>query len=141
MQLWITISKPPLTLPTSAGFRSLAAIVKKDSKLAHDACQTIRKSGIGHAASKEIAMEIEEKLRRLVLFAKHRYTTQRPLAYAQATLDKLEMIEDWFRSRMDQSSSRMDQSIGMLPQQSLLMTLTVRLPSSSRLRSRASKPS
>ena len=88
----------------AAGFTNLTALVKKPDTFAHQACQTVRKSSTGQAASKDVTMALEEALSRLVLFAKYSYITQRPLAYAEATLANLEVVWDWFSQLEDDPS-------------------------------------
>ena len=88
----------------NAGFRNLASLVKKDTKFAHYACQSVRKSGTGQAASRDVTMEMEENLGRLVLYSRYRYIVQRPLDYASATLANLEVVDDWFNQLEDDPS-------------------------------------
>ena len=51
----------------AAGFTNLTALVKKPDTFAHQACQTVRKSSTGQAASKDVTMAVEEALSKLVL--------------------------------------------------------------------------
>ena len=88
----------------AAGFTNMDVLVKKADTFAHQACQTVRKSSTGQAASKDVTMAVEEALSKLVLVCKYRYITQRPLAYNQATLDNLDIVWDWFSQLEDDPS-------------------------------------
>ena len=51
----------------AAGFTNMDVLVKKADTFAHQACQTVRKSSTGQAASKDVTMAVEEALSKLVL--------------------------------------------------------------------------
>ena len=87
-----------------AGFTNLDVLVKKDDKFAHYACQTIRKSSTGPAQHRDVTMAVEEHLKQLVKYSKLRYMIQRPMDYPSATLDNLELVEDWF-NQMEEDPS------------------------------------
>ena len=85
----------------AAGFVSLDALVKKPTGFAHKACQSIRKSTTGPAASRDVTMTTEEKLAQLVLYSRLRYILQKPMAFVHATDDNLELVDDWYNQLED----------------------------------------
>ena len=78
-----------------AGVTTLAALVRKSDEFAHKASQTIRKSTTGQAPARDVSLEEETRLHRLVIFCRFRYMIQRPQAFAAATLDALEEVAMW----------------------------------------------
>ena len=64
----------------AAGFVSLDALVKKPTDFAHKACQSIRKSTTGPAASRDVTMASEEKLAQLVLCKNQWHLFMPPMA-------------------------------------------------------------
>ena len=87
-----------------AGFRNMDSLVKKDSKFTHYACQSVRKSTTGNAEHRDVTMETEERLGKLVLYSKYRYIVQRPMHLNTATLANLDTVEDWFNQLEDDPS-------------------------------------
>ena len=77
------------------GFRSLEALVQKSDNFAHEVCTAIRKASVGK--SRDVNMEFEERAKQMVVYAKFRSLVQRSLAYADATLDNLELVYHWFQ--------------------------------------------
>jgi hypothetical protein len=59
----------------------------------------IKKSSTGNPASREVTLEHEESLVKTMLWAKLRYLTQRPLTYADATVDSITEVYDWYNAQ------------------------------------------
>ena len=77
------------------GFRSFEALVQKSADFAHEVCTAIRKASVGRVASRDVSMGFEERTKQMVIYAKFRSLVQRSLAYADATLDNLELVYYW----------------------------------------------
>ena len=59
-----------------AGVTTLNALVRKSDEFAHKASQTMRKSTTGQAPARDVSLEEETRLHRLVIFCRFRYMTQ-----------------------------------------------------------------
>ena len=79
-----------------AGVTTLNALVRKSDEFAHKASQTIRKSTTGQALARDVTLEEESRLHRLVIFCRFRYVIQRPIAFGVATLENLEEVTTWY---------------------------------------------
>ena len=79
-----------------AGVTTLAALVRKSDEFAHKASQTIRKSTTGQALARDVTLEEESRLHRLVIFCRFRYVIQRPIAFGVATPENLEEVTTWY---------------------------------------------
>jgi hypothetical protein len=86
------------------GYRSLDILVKKDKAWVKALRLSIKKSP-GDAASRNITLEHEEGLVKTMLWAKLRYLTQRPLAFADATVDSITEVYDWYNAQEDELST------------------------------------
>jgi hypothetical protein len=78
------------------GYSSLDVLVKKDEDWVRELRISIKKSSTGNAASRDVTLAHEERLVMALLWAKLRYLTQRPLTYADATLNSITEVADWY---------------------------------------------
>jgi hypothetical protein len=86
------------------GYESLEELVKKDKNWVKSLRLSIKK-GTGVAASRAITLKHEESLAKTMLWAKMRYLTQRPLTYADATVDSITEVYDWYNAQEEDPSS------------------------------------
>jgi hypothetical protein len=85
------------------GYRSLDILVKKDKAWVKSLRLSIKKS-TGNAAARDITLEHEESLVKTMLWAKMRYLTQCPLTYADATVDSITEVYDWYNAQEEELS-------------------------------------
>ncbi len=57
----------------------------------------VRRSTGGAANVKDVSVNVEEYMGKLILLARYLYIVQRPIDFALATLDNLDDIESWFK--------------------------------------------
>jgi hypothetical protein len=86
------------------GYRSLDVLVKKDKAWVTSLRLSIKKS-TGNAVARDITLEHEESLVKTMLWAKLRYLTQRPLTYADATVDSITEVYDWYNEQEEELSA------------------------------------
>jgi hypothetical protein len=84
---------------TAEGYTSLDVLVKKDKDWVRDLRISIKRSSTGNAASREVTLVHEESLVMVLLWAKLRYLTQRPLTNADATLNSITEVADWYNAQ------------------------------------------
>jgi hypothetical protein len=82
------------------GYRSLDVLVKKDKDWVRDLRISIKRSSTGNAASREVTLAHKESLVMALLWAsKLRYLTKRPITYADATLNSITEVADWYNAQ------------------------------------------
>ena len=81
----------------AAGYTTLAILVKKEHVFAKKVCAVVRRSTGGNAANKDVSVNVEEYMGKLILLARYIYMVQRTLDFTLATLDNLDSIESWYR--------------------------------------------
>jgi hypothetical protein len=81
----------------------LDVLVKKDKAWVKALRLSIKKS-TGNAASRDITLEHEESLVKTMLWAKLRYLTQCPLTYADAIVDSITEVYDWYNAQEEELS-------------------------------------
>lgn len=79
-----------------AGFSTLPSLVKRKPDFAHKVCQVVRKSTGGVAEEKDVSVDVEEGMRKLILFARYTYLVQREMEYDLADVDNLDELDAWF---------------------------------------------
>ena len=80
----------------AAGLDTLdACSLLVDSTYVHSACQTVRKSNTGAAASKEVTMLMEQRLIQLCDYARWQYVTNGDMAPAACTLQHCTIVHAW----------------------------------------------
>jgi hypothetical protein len=86
----------------SEGFRDLDRLVKRDKEWVKSLRLSIKKSATGQAIAKNITIEQGELLYMTVLWARVRYLTQRPMTYADATLQSITAVFDWYEQQEEE---------------------------------------
>ncbi len=82
---------------STAGFGTLSTLVKKEPLFAKRVCAAVRRSTGGGAANKDVPIDVEENMGKLILLARNIYMVQRPLDFTLATMDNLDEIESWYK--------------------------------------------
>ena len=80
----------------TAGFSTLPSLIKRKPDFAHKVCQVVRKSTGGDAEEKDVSVDVEEGMRKLILFARYTYLVQREMEYDLADVDNLDALDAWF---------------------------------------------
>ena len=80
----------------TAGFSTLPSLIKRKPDFAHKVCQVVRKSTGGDAEEKDVSVDVEEGMRKLILFARYIYLVQREMEFDLADLDNLDALDAWF---------------------------------------------
>ena len=77
------------------GFHSLASLTRRDVKHASKVCSVVRKITTGPAVARIVSVTTEDNLGNLTRYARYRYITQRPMDFADATLNNLDELGYW----------------------------------------------
>ena len=79
-----------------SGFRTLDSLAKqlKPKEWVKEVCNAIRRQA-GQPATKEVTMELQANLVKLVQWCLYSYMTQKQLLHAQATQDNIDDVSSW----------------------------------------------
>lgn len=77
------------------GFRVPATLATKKQDWVQHLCMNVRKNGLGNATTRNLSVEVEENLKKFQMWCVFRTICQRPLDYADATMDQLDSLWAW----------------------------------------------
>jgi hypothetical protein len=86
------------------GYENLDVLIKKDKSWVKNLRLAIKRGSTGNATSREVTLKHEESLVKTMLWAKLRYLTQRPLTYADVTVDSITEVYDWYNAQEEELS-------------------------------------